>query len=542
MLGCCAGIGRKGLPLIMTQSNLPRSLQITLATIKYGWCWLRWRHKAPQRLPVQLSSTLESLGTTFIKLGQGLSLRRDLLPAPYLEALESLQSTVPPFDSAVAVNTIEAAFGKPVEELFTEFDHQPFAAASIAQVHRAQMADGQQVAVKVRRPGIVRQVEADLRLLRRVLSLSLRLFPALRVHRPFELVDELADFLRLEADLSHEAGNMRRLAKVFQALPGITMPALIEPLVYPEVMVQGFSSGRPLVDASGSDRASDLAIAVLDAYIHLLFAEGVFHADPHPGNLFEMPDGRVCFHDFGSIGYLDPESRISLAQLIDCIVVDDSAGVFDAAVVLGFIQGTVERRTYQRAISEILARMARLPLQDWSVAEAIWQVARIGSGTNFRLPRHLLVLLRTLFLAENTLRKLDPKLDLVLVLSERRSSIKKKLETAASQRPLTERITQQLPVLLADVLRQLHIADGRPSLSVYHHGFEELELTISRTGNRLSLALITLGLYLAGSILMLHGGGPLVWEHVPVTAAVAYGSAVLLSLRMVFAVRRSGRF
>lgn len=528
----------------MTQSKLPRSLQIALASVKYGWCWLRWRRKAPQRLPVQLRLTLESLGTTFIKLGQGLSLRRDLLPAVYLETLEGLQSTVPPFDSAVAGKTIEAAFGKPVEELFAEFDYQPFAAASVAQIHRAKMADGRQVAVKVRRPGIVRQVEADLRLLRRVLRLGLLLFPALRAHQPLELVDELADFLRLEVDLAHEAGNMRRLAKVFQALPMVTMPALIEPLVHAEVVVQSFSSGRPLVDASGSDRASELALVVLDAYLHQLFADGVFHADPHPGNLFEMPDGRVCFHDFGSIGYLDPESRASLAQLIDSIVVHDSAGVLDAAVVMGFIQGTVERRTYQRSISEILARMASLPLQDWSVAEAIWQVARIGSGANFRLPRHLLVLLRTLFLAENTLRMLDPKLDLVLSLHERSSGIKEKLETGASQRPLTERITrtaQQLPALLADVLRQLQIADGRPSLSVHHHGLEELDLSISRTGNRLALALINLGLYLAGSILMLHSGGPLVWEHVPVTAALAYGMAALLSLRLVFAVWRSGR-
>ncbi len=293
-----------------------------------------------------------------------------------------------------------------------------------------------------------------------------------------------------------------------------------------------------------SESAQELAYVVLDAYVQQLFEKGVFHADPHPGNLFVMADGRVCFHDFGSIGYLDPGSRAYLAQLIAAIVINDEAGVQDAATALGFIRKEVDRQSYQRAISEILERMASLPLKDWSVAEAIWQIARIGSGKNFRLPRHLLVLLRTLFLAENTLRALVPNFDLIAALRDRSSEIQRLIVSNSTQLPLTERVaraTQQMPALLADALRQLRIDDGRPSLGVHHHGLEELEVTISRTGNRLSLALITLGLYIAGSILMLHGGGPQLWEHVPLGAALAYGLAVLLSLRLIFAIRHSGK-
>jgi ubiquinone biosynthesis protein len=527
----------------MSRLRLPRSLQIAGAMFGYAWCWLRLRRRAPERLPEQLRQRLESLGTTFIKLGQGLSLRRDLLPAPYLEALERLQSKVPPFPSAQSKAAIEAAFGKPVEALFAQFDSEPFAAASVAQVHRARMADGRQVVVKVRRPGIVRQIETDLKLLRRILRLALLLFPALRAHQPLALVDELAEFLRLEVDLSHEAANMRRLAHVFKALPKVTMPAVIDPLAHPEVIVQGFSSGQSLQAAYGTERAPKLAGVVLDAYLHQLFAEGVFHADPHPGNLYEMADGRICFHDFGSIGYLDPESREQLAQLIEFIVVKDAAGVLDASMALGFIRAGAERRGYQRAISEVLERMASLPLADWSVAEAIWQIARIGSGTNFRLPRHLLVLLRTLFLAENTLRALDPTLDLVSALRERRNKIQTLIDTQSSHRPWAERVArsaQQLPALVADALRQLRIDDGRPTLGIHHQGLEALEYSLARTGNRLALALVVLGLYIAGSILMLHGGGPQIAEHVPWMAAVAYALALLLSLRLVLAISRSG--
>lgn len=528
----------------MSRSRFLRSIQIMRAFGSYGWYWMRWRHKSPERLPPMLRQTLENLGTTFIKMGQGLSLRRDLLPAAYLEALESLQSTVPPFDSEIAVRTIESAFGQSVDELFVSFERIPFAAASIAQVHRAEMPDGRPVVVKVRRPAIVREVAADLWLLRRLLRLGIFVFPRLKAQQPLDLVDELEEFLRSEMDLVREASNMRRLAKVFDELPNATMPGVIEPLVHAEVLVQDFSSGQPLRTVFATESALKLAEVVLDVYVQQLFVKGVFHADPHPGNLFTMGDGRVCFHDFGSVGYLDPDSRVYLAQLIEAIVINDAASVLDAATGMGFIMKEADRHAYQRAISEILERMASLPLQDWSVAEAIWQIARIGSGKKFRLPRHLLVLLRTLFLAENTLRALVPNFDLIQALRDRSSEIQRLIESNSTQPSLTERVanaTQQMPALLADVLRQLRLDEGRLSLGIHHHGLEELKATISRTGNRLALTLITLGFYLAGAVMMLHEGGPRLWGHVPLEAALAFGLAVLLSLRLISAIRHSGK-
>jgi ubiquinone biosynthesis protein len=528
----------------MSRSRLPRSWQIILAMGGYAWAWLRLHRSHPERLPEKLRGTLESLGTTFIKLGQGLSVRRDLLPAPYLAALERLQGKVPPFPSVQSRAAIEAAFSQPISALFSDFENEPFAAASVAQVHRARMPDGCLVAVKVRRPGIVRQIQSDLKLLRRMVRLALLLFPKFRMQQPLALVDELTDFLMKEVDLVREAANMRRLAKVFATMPEVTMPTVVEPLVHTEVLVQTFSSGHSVVVDQGTERAHRLATVVLDAYVTQLFSEGVFHADPHPGNLFEMADGRLCFHDFGSIGFLDPQSRASLAQLIDFIVTNDASGVLDAAMELGFIRGPVDRRAYQRAISEILERMASLPLTDWSVAEAIWQIAKVGSGEHFRLPRHLLILLRTLFLAENTIRALEPNFDLVATLRERRKQIGLFIEAHGQQQPLAERVArtaQQLPALVTDVLRQLRIDDGRPSLGIHHNGLEPLQSTIARTGNRLALALVVLGLFLAGSILMLHGGGPQIADHVPVFAAVAYGLAALLSLRLIWAIARSGR-
>jgi ubiquinone biosynthesis protein len=529
----------------MSPKNPSRSIQIATAFIRFGWAWLRLRNRAPEQLPDHLRQTLEGLGTTFIKLGQGLSLRRDLLPDPYREALDGLQSNVPPFASEQAINTIESAFGQPIRNLFSEFEPVPFAAASVAQVHKARMPDGRVVAVKVRRPAIAETIKADLRLLRRFARIAQLFLPALRRQRPLELIDELSAFLLDEIDFSHEARNMRRVADAFDGLPVVTMPHVIEPLATQAVLVQEFSHGRPLAAIYGSPRAREVVDIILTAYIHQFFGTGVFHADPHPGNLFDLADGRVCFHDFGSIGYLDPASRTALAQMIESIGYDDTAGVLDAAVAMGFIGGVIDRREYQRAISEILSDLAALPLSEWSVAEAIWRVAKIGAGEHFRLPRHLLVLMRTLFLVENTLRALDPQLDLLGELTSRREEIANALEQpghGGSQRPVAERLArtaQQIPVLVADMLRQAR-EEGRPSLAVYHRGLDEVEVTLSRTGNRLSLALVTLGLYLTGSILMLHAAGPMLWGHIPLLAGIAYGFALLLSIRLVFAISRSG--
>jgi ubiquinone biosynthesis protein len=527
--------------------TLPRSLQIAFAISAFAWAWLRLHRKAPQQLPGKLRSMLEQLGTTFVKLGQGLSLRRDVLPPGYREELERLHNHVPPFDSDLAVAAIETAFGQTIEKLFVHFERVPFAAASVAQVHRARLHDGTDVAVKVRRPGIVEQVRGDLRLLRRLAWVVQLLLPGLRQHRPLELIDELGAQLLAEIDLEHEARNVRRLWSAIEEHPSLTMPRIIEPYAASAAMVQEFSHGKPISTEFGTEQGAAMARQLLDAYLHQFFVAGVFHGDPHPGNLLLMHDGRLCFHDFGTIGYLDPAARRALALLVEALSYADAEGALDPTIELGFLTPPIDRRAYTRSISEIIGELSSLPLSQWSMAETIWRIAKLGGGDHFRLPRHLLILMRTLFLAENTLRALDPNFDLLAALEQRRESLAMAFEQdnpASGKRPAMQRLTRTataLPGMLADLLRQAQSEDGRPSLSMHHRGLEELELHLGRTGNRLSLALVTLGLYIAGSLLMLHSAGPRVWGDVPVLALVAYAIALLLSLQLVVAITRSGR-
>lgn len=528
-------------------SKLPRSLQIIFVFSGFAWAWWRLHKKSPQQLPKRFRLMLEQLGTTFVKLGQGLSLRRDVLPAGFREELENLQNRVPAFASDLAIATIETAFGKTMKALFIDFERKPFAAASVAQVHRATLHDGTSVAVKVRRPGIVAQVKSDLRLLRRLAWILQLLIPSLRPHQPLALIDELGAQLLTEIDLEHEARNVRRLWQAIEDEPELTMPRIIEPYVAQTVLIQEFSNGVPISEAFGTEQGAVVARQLLDAYLHQLFVVGVFHGDPHPGNLMLMDDNRLCFHDFGTIGYLDPSARRDFALMIEAVSYTDAEAAMDSALALGFLTAPIDRRGYMRSISEIMDELSTLPLSQWSLAETIWRIAQVGHGDNFRLPRHLLVLLRTLFLAENTIRALDADFDLLAELEQRRESLAQTISDAnqsGSTRPVTQRLArtaEALPAILADLLRQAQNEEGRLSLSMHHRGLEELEMHLGRTGNRLSLALVTLGLYLAGSLLMLHSAGPRVWGDVPVLALVAYAIALVLSLQLVLAIKRSGR-
>ncbi len=523
----------------------PRSLQILSAALGFAVAWWRWHKRAPERLPPLLRTKVERLGTTFIKLAQGLSLRWDLLPKPYREALAQLQSRVAPFPGDQAVAAIESAFGQPVEKLFAKFDRTPMAAASVAQIHRAVLPDGRDVVVKVRRPGIVDQVRRDLRLLRRVISATAWIFPALRRQQPMALIDELGEQLLGEMDLRHEAQNVRRLAAALREQGALYVPGVIDPFASAGVMVQEFAPGRPLAEQFGTPAGETRATALLDAYLHQIFVVGAFHADPHLGNLFARKDGRLCLHDFGLIGTLDALSRQALGRMLEALIYRDADSALASAIDLGFVAGAFDRRALQRGIDTILSELQGQPLAEWSIAETLWRIAQLGAGEHFRIPRHLLVLLRALFLLESTLRALNPRFDLVHELVARRELLQTALAApsvgGAGERPkgqLALRSMRSVPRLLAHWLEQAQADDGLPPISIHHRGLERLESRVERAGNRIALALLALGLYLGGAVLMLHSAGPRLFD-VPVAAVVAFGFAFTLSWKLLAAVLRS---
>ena len=522
-----------------------RVIQIGTAVFGYLFWWLLVRFRlwrSPHTPAQRLTQVLAELGTPFIKLGQALSMHTEFLSDEYATALASLQDHVAPFPGEQAVREIERSFGRIIAELFAAFDSQPLAAASIAQVHVARLHDGREVIVKVRRPGIKSQVEQDMRIMAFLARAILVIAPRLRRYDPLGLIAETLQNLRKEMDFRNEARNIRRFTRIFADSPTIFVPDAIEDMQTEWVGVQQMSAGLKIDNPDLQADRPKLAQAFIDAYLKQFFSVGVFHGDPHPGNLFIMADGRICFHDFGLIGFLDHETRSNLAAFMQAFVLQDAAWLLDSALDLGILAGDVDRAILKRQLDQLLQDYAQLPLSEWSFAEAMLRIARMGDGRHFRLPHNLLVLMRTAFLMESTVRILDPDFNLVDGLLAKAPAAAEDAIGGDEKGGGRERLHyemaaawRQIPERIGGMVRRARA--GQLGIQMNHGGLENLELQIERASTRMSLALVTLGLYIAASLLMQHSIGPRIFNF-PVLAALGYGLALWLTFRVVKDARK----
>jgi ubiquinone biosynthesis protein len=494
----------------------------------------------------QLALALARLGTTFIKFGQALSLRRDLLPDAYVTALQSLQDHIAPFPTEDVKAEIEHAFACPASQIFAQFDDVPLAAASIAQVHTARLKDGREVIVKVRRRGIKAQIDHDMRALMWVTRVGVFLAPSLKHYQSLRIVEEIWTNLRKEIDFRREAQNVRRFAQMFADWPTIYVPGVIDELVSETVIVQVRSRGCRIDDPRITD-GRRLAQHFVDAYLHQIFVVGLFHGDPHPGNLFITADRRICFHDLGLIGFLDLATRRKLAAFANAFMRQDADWLLDAAIDLGILGGTMDRSHFRRGLADIIADYASLPLKDWSLAEVFLRVTRLGQAQNVLVPHELLVLMRTMFLAESAVAVLDPDFQLLETLQAKGPEVLKAVMAASDWAGALDRLKhdaagamQELPAVLGAWTRRLNQEGEGLGLTLRVPELKDASRHLALSSNRLALALVTLGLYVAGSLLMLHSVGPRIWGDTPAFAVFAFALALWLTLRLARSITRSG--
>lgn len=495
--------------------------------------------RARRSLPRRFRRTLERLGPPFVKLGQALSLRRDLLPDDVLAALQGLQDDVAPFPAAAARREIERELARPIEQVFGEFHEQPFAAASIAQVHYARLLDGREVIVKVRRPGIRAQMDRDMRLLVWVLRALAHGVPLLRQYDVVALAREIWARLQVETNLHQEAMNVRRFVTGLRDHTSVYVPEVEDALCTQAILVQAFSHGRRIDDPQLRAEGPRLARALVDLYLHQFFVMGVFHGDPHPGNIFVLPDGRLCLHDFGVVGQLTPSMRQRLAAFMLALAHQDEDWLLDAAADLGVLSASVDRRTARESLGAILAEYAGRPLSEWSLAEVLVRIMRLGRGAGFALPANLAILARSAGLLEQVLRQLDRELTVVDALAHADPKLLESLFTARPEaagwlRLRSETLTsaQHLPALLAQWLHRAQRGGGIP-IALRIDAVRLAGHRIERSVDRLALALVVLGLFIAASLLMQHSVGPRVFGGLPLLAAVGYALALWLTFRIV---------
>jgi ubiquinone biosynthesis protein len=493
--------------------------------------------------------TLEELGPTFVKFGQALSIRPDLLPEELINELTKLQEHVAPLEPGVAEAAVVRELGAPLATSFASFEATPLASASIAQVHRATLLSGEPVVVKVRRPGIGPVIAGDVEILRQLARLVERHVPGAEVLGPVGVVEEFARSIRAEQNLAREGRNIERCARNFTGDPTVRLPRVCWERTTPAVLTLEYLEGLKLseLDPAGVDADTRTLIARrgADAMLAQVLLHGFFHADPHPGNLLVLPGTVIGFLDFGIVGQIDDRTRDDLARVIRAIWHRDAAELTTAALDMTEPQDDVNVRVLERDLAGLIETYGNVPLKDLSAREVLSDVIRTAARHRLRIPSNLMLLIKAVVTIEGVGLQLDPGFKMV--------------EHAA---PLAERLWQQeylpdamarrawrglqhgvsaarrVPVHLEAISRK--IRDGRLEIRFVHRNLDYFVKEMDRSSNRLAFATIIAALIVGSSLIIQTGRGPLAYGH-PIFGLAGFVVAVLFGIRLAIGIMRSGR-
>jgi ubiquinone biosynthesis protein len=491
---------------------------------------------------------LQDLGPTFVKLGQLLATRVDLFPPEWIAEFEKLQDRAPPADHEQVRAQLIEDLGAAPEEVFAEFGQEPIAAGSIAQVHRARLADGTAVAVKVRRPGIQATVEADLSLLARLARIAEARLPDLARLNPREVVRRFTQTMRAELDLAVECRSAERVALGFRDDPGIVVPRVYWQWTGERINVQeyieGLSSRDPAaIDRAGLDRKA-LAHRGAQAMLKMVIEDGFFHADPHPGNLFYLPDNRIAFIDFGMTGRLTGARRDELVMLLSNLVDRDAEAA--AEILLdwaGPVQVDADALTSD--IDAFVDRYHGVPLRELRAASMLTDLARLLREHKLALPPDLALVLKVCIELETTGRELDSGFDMVAEAEPflRAAALARRGPAALARRgwragAAALELLSELPLDLRRLLRSAR--NGRLQVHVDLTALASFGAQLDRAASRLTVGVVTAALIIGSSIVMTVPGGPVIFG-LPLFGLAGFLGAVAGGAWLLLSVWRSGR-
>jgi ubiquinone biosynthesis protein len=512
--------------------------------------WSRWlfrrREPPPPELTVyaRVRLSLEALGPTFIKFGQVMSTRPDIIPADMISELQKLQEQVPPFPSDEAVSVLQQELGRPLEQLYARFDRQPIAAGSLAQVHRAWHFDGTPLAIKIRRPNAVRDIERDLSLMQELALLAERHLPEARVFDPTGLVNHFARTVRREVNFAREGRTMQEFARMFRDDSSLYVPRVYGDLTTEGVLTMEFIEGLRVDDAADPAlwpcTPADIAVRGARLFMKQAFEFGVFHGDPHPGNLRIRPDGAICLLDYGMVGMLDDETREQLIDLFVAIARKDVDSAMDMVLAIGQPFGEVDRPLLKIDMRDFVANYYGVELERLNVGHMLSDFVSILSQHHIRCPGSLTLLIRALVTLEGIGRELDPEFNLAKHLQpyvER--LVKERFQPSQMADRLIKRskrvwaAAEQLPGYVATTLEKLSADELQVQLE--HRGLDRFTVEVERASNRLAVGIVMAALIVA-SALMIRSGADLWWVTLPV-----YLLSSLLGLWLIYGIFRSGR-
>ncbi len=500
------------------------------------------RFKERELTPELVRIVIEDLDGSFIKLGQLLALRPDLIPIPYCEELSKLQDKVKPFPGNKAVEIIEKEFGKPVKRLFKSFDETPIAAASMGQVHSAVLKDGTKVAVKVQRPDIYRTVKIDIKLLYRFARLVSKRYGT-GIINPAEIVQEFERYTEIELNYLKEAHNIDLFYHNFEKSKALLVPKVFWSHTTSRVLTMEYIAGKRLTDISKFKPAQRKRIVdtILNAEFEQIFRHGLFHADPHPGNYLIKRNGKIALLDFGIIGRLDYVMKEHMTDFFVSLVNADTEGLIDAALKLGITTQESDVETIRRDLYDYLAPFHDTPLDKIRIADLLHNIIKILRENHLRISPNFVLLVKATVTLEGLAQRLDPKLNFIAsakpfvkkLVRERMhprriaERAKRKIETMMEFAGSIPRKTDALLTELHDTTRDLHRIDTDIS---------SLTRELDKSSNRVTLGFLAGTLFVASTILVPFQ--PQSTLGMPVLSFIGYVAAFVITISIFLSIMR----
>ena len=513
----------------------------------------QWPSLRAPGMPQNLRRAFEELGPTFIKLAQILSARPDIVGPEYADEFKKLQDEVPPFPGAEARRVIEQELRMPMGKMFLSFNETPIAAASIAQVHTAVLMDGSRVVIKVQRPEINQTIEDDIQILSTIARLMERHVAGTRFFNPVAVVDEFARNVRKEMNFVQEARNCKRFRRNFEGDPDIHFPEIHEAFLTGKVLVMERIDGVRIddlekIEEAGSDRKR-LAKLGVDAYFKMIFTDGFFHADPHPGNIFVMPSGQLAFLDFGMVGVVTSEVKYALASTLVALINKDYDRLIDNYITLGYVQEDVDpdflRRDFKARLADLLEPMYGLTLQEINLPEYLSTFFTLAMRFNMRIPGELMLINKAMLILEHIGRKLDPSFDFFAAAEPYATKLLRqkyspgrvagKIRTEALE---AGELAFFLPRYFQQIIRK--VVKNDIHMKLHHLGLENLIKDMDRSTNRVAFAMVVSAMIISGSIMHAMRVPPTIFGF-SVLGFLSFFFAGIFGIWLIISIIRSGR-
>jgi ubiquinone biosynthesis protein len=552
-----------------TYRNLNRYRQILTILIKFGFGDLIDLLKIDQYIEIGLQlisrdrrhpneklsraervrMAIEELGPTYVKLGQVLSTRPDLIPIEFTKELSRLQDKVPPFPFEAVKTTIEEEFGKPLEDLFTFIDKTPFASASIGQVHRAQLEDDEMVAVKVQRPGIKKNIEIDLEIMLHMATLVERNIKEMALYRPVKIVEEFARTLEREIDYTIEAGSIERFSRHFLADPNVYIPKVYREKSTDRVLTMELVDGIKVSEIDKLETAGlDLKMSTdrgAGFYLKQVFELGFFHADPHPGNIFILPENIVCLIDFGMTGSVNLETREDFVDLIDGIINRQESKVTQVLLKLTQWEEEPPIKQLERDVSDFMGQHLYRPLKEIEVGKLLNHLLELASRHFLIIAPDIFLMMKTLTMMEGVAMTLDPDFDMIAKAEPFIKRIKLARfhpgRIAEDMLQLGSQLMQfgrQFPKDILEITRLMR--QQKLALKMEHKGFETMLATHDRISNRISFSIIIAALIIGSALIVISEIPPLFYG-ISLIGIILFSTAAIMGIWLLIAILKKGR-